>query len=350
MLEGQNIAFFEEAIKGRELYIFGTGNAGRKTIDFCRNKGYRIDGLVDNNKLKEGTIFNGYRVYIPHYLLNKDKDNIVVLIASVYLLEIEKQLREMGIINIFSAHLCKMIGQREFPKILYEDMKKIEELKALVRDQQSIDTIDRIVQLRNNDENRLYEVFSGRQYFQKDIFDFENEIFLDCGCYRGEEIDYLRSMKCGIEKIYAFEPDKENFQVLQKKYANDPEIVLLNKGVWDKKDILHFCAKGTDGSAIAETGTDVIEAVSIDEEIADRVTFIKMDIEGAELEAIKGAENTIKRYSPKLAICIYHKPNDLWEIPMAIKKVNPQYEIYIRQHSLGLYDTVMYAVCNPAVM
>ena len=84
----------------------------------------------------------------------------------------------------------------------------------------------------------------------------------------------------------------------------------------------------------------------IDEAIAegDKVTFIKMDVEGAELESLKGAEKTIRRDKPKLAICIYHKPEDMWTIPLYIKELVPEYKLYIRHHSSGVCETVLYAV------
>lgn len=69
-----------------------------------------------------------------------------------------------------------------------------------------------------------------------------------------------------------------------------------------------------------------------------------MDIEGAEYKALLGAEKTIKKYKPKLAICIYHKPEDVWEIPMLIHKINPNYRFYVRHYSLTTPETILYAI------
>lgn len=87
----------------------------------------------------------------------------------------------------------------------------------------------------------------------------------------------------------------------------------------------------------------VIETVALDELIDERVTFLKMDIEGAEAEAIKGAKNMIQKDKPKLAICIYHKPNDLWEIPLMIHELVPEYKMYIRHMGIRCYGTILYA-------
>lgn len=343
MFRNQTTADFEKSISKNNLFIFGASNAGKKAINYCENHNYKVLSVVDNNPDKWGKRFNGYAVISPEKLLEYGSNNIVVLIASVYLKEIAQQLNDMGIKNIFSAHLCQMLETRKLSPISNQDMQQVEKLKLIVADEKSRETIDRIAELRNKGVNNLYEVFAGRQYFQKDIFEFSNEVFLDCGSYIGEEIDYLNGLNCGRHKIYAFEPDYKNFAVINKKYCSCPNIICINKGVWNQSCELYFNADGTDGSMVSEYGTDRIEAAAIDEIINEKVTFIKMDIEGSELQAIQGAKKTIVRDKPKLAICIYHLDSDLWEIPFAIHSLAEDYDIFIRQHSLGLSDTVMYA-------
>ena len=75
----------------------------------------------------------------------------------------------------------------------------------------------------------------------------------------------------------------------------------------------------------------------------ERVDFIKMDIEGSELEALKGAKNTIKRHKPRLAICIYHKIEDFYTIPKYIKELVPEYKLYVKHHTDREWETVLYA-------
>jgi len=75
-----------------------------------------------------------------------------------------------------------------------------------------------------------------------------------------------------------------------------------------------------------------------------KVNTIKMDIEGSEIEAIKGAKETILRYCPKLQICVYHKMDDLWNIPLLIRSINPKYKFYLGHHSQNIFDTLLYAI------
>ena len=86
------------------------------------------------------------------------------------------------------------------------------------------------------------------------------------------------------------------------------------------------------------------KVVSLDSCITDKVTFIKMDIEGAELNALKGSREIIKKYKPRLAVSVYHKKEDLIEIPLYIKELVPEYKLYIRHYSNAAIETVLYAV------
>ena len=99
-------------------------------------------------------------------------------------------------------------------------------------------------------------------------------------------------------------------------------------------------------NGLLESNNDVVkvQVTAMDEVIKDRVSFIKMDIEGAELRALRGAKYLIQKYKPKLAISIYHKPEDIIDIPNYIVDLVPEYKFYIRQYSYGYCETVLYAI------
>lgn len=110
--------------------------------------------------------------------------------------------------------------------------------------------------------------------------------------------------------------------------------------------MLTFDSSSDGASHISDEGDSSIEVMSIDEAIngKEKVTLIKMDVEGAELESLKGAKNTILKDKPKLAICIYHKAQDMIDLPVYIKSLVPEYKLYIRHHSNGEGETVLYAM------
>lgn len=127
---------------------------------------------------------------------------------------------------------------------------------------------------------------------------------------------------------------------------------LIPKGLWSEDTKLYFNEVDNYGSSsfITHKGEGnelIIETTNIDTAAEGRaVSFIKMDIEGAELEALKGARNTIKNYKPTLELSIYHKPEDIIELPTYIKSLVPEYRLYLRNYHLDHTETVLYAFCD----
>lgn len=342
-LKKQNFDEFETCIENRDLYLFGASKSAENFI--MRNSKYDIKGFFDNNRQKWNTIFCGYMVYSFDTLFELDKDKVVILITSVYEDEIEMQLKKLGYHNIFSSHICEKEGIMNWLlPIKREDYPNIELLESMLSDDLSKKRLHQIVANRESNNPYWGEIFDGSAYFNT-IFDFnKTEVFVDAGAFTGDTIDlFLQHVNYEYEKIYAYEPDEINFELLCNKYKQVKNIVCKKSGLWSKKTTLRFEAKNNEGSKISNEGTEIINVSAIDDLKNDKISFIKMDIEGAELNALVGAKETIKKYKPKLAICIYHKYDDLWKIPFYVKELVPEYKLYIRHHSLGCFDTVLYA-------
>lgn len=173
---------------------------------------------------------------------------------------------------------------------------------------------------------------NGLQYFTDIVFDFK-KIFVDCGAWQGDTIkDFVEWSKGEYERIYAIEADKRNFTVLKDFCAKNQyeNISFINKGAYDCKKSISF-SNGSDGtgSSIVMNGDEHIFVETIDEMLRGKeASYIKMDIEGSELPALHGAEETISKYMPALAICVYHRANDLIDIPQFIKRFESQYKKY----------------------
>lgn len=183
-----------------------------------------------------------------------------------------------------------------------------------------------------------------------DVFaPLESEIVVDAGCYDGATA--LRFLKWGgdrIRHIYSFEFDPINAAKCEenlRQYAD--KITLVKKGTWDKDEIIYTNARGGGSSNVISEGNTQVQLASIDNELAEvPVTFIKMDIEGAELKSLIGAKNIIIKNHPRLAICVYHKPEDIYEIPGYILSLVPEYKFYLRHYSSRDWETVLYAYCE----
>jgi len=144
-------------------------------------------------------------------------------------------------------------------------------------------------------------------------------------------------------KVIGFEPGKETYKKC-KEMESDSCVRIINKGLWDKDDKLYFQCDGQSVGYISGEGQE-IEVTSIDKVLnGEKVTFIKMDIEGSEMEALEGARNTIDAHKPKLAISLYHKPEDIVAIPNRILDIRNDYQFYLRLHTFGTQELVLYCI------
>lgn len=187
--------------------------------------------------------------------------------------------------------------------------------------------------------------FPELQYFDLPQMDLRNEYFVDVGALDGETTKYfLDHFENG--HAYVLEPNPEQFEITKSRLMGYG-IELFPYGAYDENTALRFGVDDTDisSSRISESGTLEIEVRRLDDLLGDRpVTFLKMDIEGSELAALRGAERIIREQRPKLAICVYHKPEDMWEIPGFILNCHPDYKLYLRHYSISYTETVLYAI------
>lgn len=200
-------------------------------------------------------------------------------------------------------------------------------------------------------ENRIIVAldYYENQYFEDEFMQKgSHEIFVDAGSLDCATCQKFSGWVGGMyDKIYTFEPDPKNHLVCQENIANWglPNVSLLPYCLWDKEENLRFSCAGDGSSSVNENGKNVMRAKPLDDILAgEPCTFIKMDIEGAELKALIGAEHTIKKYHPKLAISIYHKTRDLLDLPLYIKSLNKDYKLYLRHYSSMWLESVLYAV------
>lgn len=296
---GKN-AYTRMKCENKKKILFGAGIIGKRLIDIFYD--VEFECFVDNNHA--GDTCKGLPIINIKTLKEKYQNDLIIISTVVFHNEIHTQLlkegfKEDNIINIGKE--CKALS--------YSQYFDLPELKAAAKDE---------------------------------------EVFIDGGCYDGKSsIEFKKWCDNSDVKetyIYAWEPDPKNLEICKATLIDfHNQYKIIDKGLWSKKDTLYF-EIGGEASSISENGTAQINVDSLDNIVKTPVTFIKMDIEGAEYNALLGAEKTITRYKPKLAICVYHKPEDIWEIPWLIHQLNPNYKFYLRHYSLTVSDTVLYAI------
>ena len=186
------------------------------------------------------------------------------------------------------------------------------------------------------------------QYFVKDIvFLSPSEVFVDCGAFDGDTMkEFIKASHGQYQSIVCFEPVEEYHKRLKKR-GDGKRVNAICAGVYKETTTLQFNADGGKGSAITKSAehTITVPVRAIDDTPeCYNATFIKMDVEGSEPDALRGAKETILRNKPKLAICIYHRHKDFVEIPKWIHNLVPEYKLYVRHHSFSVNETVLYAI------
>ena len=281
----------------KNIAIFGAGIWGKNILKlYCK---FNIVAFVDNN-VNDCCVEN-IPVYTLEELKSRYSDVLIIISSRLYYAEMHKQLLDSGIFEEDIINAGKLI----------DDMSK-------------------------------------RQYFDLPYLQREDEeVFVDGGSLDGlTSLQFIHWAEKNYKKIYVFEPDIQNIAkcVENLKSEEQGKIEIIEKGLWDKDDILRFEALANRCSKISEQGVVSIKVASLDEVVNDKVSFVKMDIEGAEYKALLGSSNIIKQYKPKLAISIYHKPEDIVELPKLLLELNPDYQFYLRHYSLATSETVLYAV------
>lgn len=238
-----------------------------------------------------------------------------------------------------------------------EHKKESSEVMKLLSDEESKEVFFKIIKYRQTARHKDLPRNSYReQYFGNDFFKYdEGEVYVDCGAFDGDSVRKFKKLmeqkKITNYQCICFEPDINNYCLLKK---NHPDALCYRAGVWEDDGELFFrvghgddnnIISAEDKSKYAENEVTTIPVQSIDRTkgCGGRVTYIKMDIEGAEQRALLGAKNTIMKNKPKLAISIYHSDEDMINIPLMLHKWVPEYRLYVKHHSNGMPETVLYA-------
>lgn len=180
-------------------------------------------------------------------------------------------------------------------------------------------------------------------YFDMDLLMCdENEVFVDLGAWRGDTIDdyrYTYGENC-YKRIYCYEIEENNIKKLHERFDSIPNIIIRPVGASREKGVMYLSDNGTsDAQSLVSFGSKKIDTVALDQDITEKITFLKTDIEGAEQDAIRGAQEHIRNDKPKLAISIYHSNKDLFSIFELIEQIQPGYHFYLRYNGMPYFPT-----------
>jgi FkbM family methyltransferase len=362
-------AFYDERTKGagREVVLFGAGSLGRSILRGLRTVGIEPVAFSDNNPGSWGQQVDGLTVLAPEEAARRygARGVFVVTIfspgADRLFPGVRRKLETLGCSFVvpFGALAWKYPTHflpnycLDLPHKVLADARNVRKAFALWGDDQSRkEFVDQLRWRLRLDYDGLGDPFTGVTYFPDDLIaPREGEFLVDCGAFDGDTIQTFLGLRGdGFRRVVAFEPDPNNWEKLSYSVSSLPEpvrskIELHRAGVASKRQKLHFEATGNMAAKISDAGQIVIDTVPLDEVLEGRApTYVKMDIEAAEPDALAGATRTIRQFAPVLAICVYHRQDHLWRIPLQISELSDQYAFYLRRYQEEVWEVVCYAV------
>jgi FkbM family methyltransferase len=350
---------------GHKIIVYGAGESFHYFKEvIIRQYGYTPSVILDR-KFRPEDSYEGIPAfspsdYVPSSEDQKDAVVVVCLGNKNYHAEAWEMLRKMGFVNIISLgdiyeihnpfNLPRQLKSEEFRYYLNQ-RSQIESCLDLFADELSKDVYTSCLQTHLTRKPVVIPASPREeQYTPRDFFLHQPySRFIYCGVSVGEMASIFSRIGT-IEELVCFEPDPNQFRLAADFLVDHHEsvaerVTALPCAVYSHEGIKPFTYSDTSfGSRILEVGTSWTQAVTIDRILPDfRPTIIIMDIEGAELEGLQGAVQTIRSNRPDLAICVYHSPTHLWEIPLYLHSLGLGYRFYLRNYTSLIFESVLYA-------
>lgn len=347
------------------VVLFGAGSLGQRALSKLREIGIEPLCMCDNNKNRWGSSVDDCLLLSPAEAASRFGDSALFVVtiwnAAHWYVETLAQLKALGCTSVISySPIYWRFGKtflpfllNDYPHKLFEDAERVLAAEKLWADQISLETYQSLVHwYATGDASYLPSRPLENSYFPAEVFEISpQESVADCGAFDGDTIrQVVDRAGDAFQAIHAIEADTLSLNKL------DAYLETLPPNVFDKihvhpcavgaeRTTVHFELTGSVDSKICGEGGIEVDCIPIHDLFADTpVSMIKMDIEGAEYDALKGGAKVIQRDKPILAICVYHNQNDLWRIPLLAREMLPAHNLFLRAYEGDGFQTVMYAV------
>lgn len=348
------------ALGNRPVVFFGAGPLGRTTLAAIQETELLPVAFSDNNHERWGTEIQGISVLSPEAAAEQYGHEAIFVVTIYNPSQAIAQLQRLGCERVvgsgifWRAHLDTMGAHCSFASsdAIFVQSADVRQAFSLLADEQSRrEYIDQL-QWRTTPGFALPSATPADQtYFPPEIKLRDDDVFVDCGAFDGDTLRMVLERRGeGFSRFIGFEPDPNNYARFQNFAQSLPEsqrekIICHNAATSAQNGIVRFHATGTAGSGISGEGEIEMNCVRLDDALKDEApTFIKMDIEGAEPDALEGARATFAKHQPAAAICVYHATDHLWHVPLLLHEMCPDSKIYLRRYAEECWELVVYAV------
>jgi FkbM family methyltransferase len=355
-----------EALVARELpngsqalVLCGAGWLGRKILDGLRRNGVTPLAFADNDKRLHGQLIDGVPVKSVADAVG-ELSQATFVVTAYNPSALSAQLRGLGVAPASSralsfANASTLLPQNaiDLPSRVLRDAEDVLAAATLWADDESRDEYEHLLRWQLLLSPPLRAASPAREtYFPPDLVRLSHEDhFVDCGAFDGDSVRSFLELTAGrFSRIDAMEPDPANLRKLRTFVATLPvedqqRIHVHPVAVGSERRSLRFRHGAGPASTLTEEGEYDVACVSLDDELAGTApTYIKVDVEGAEPDVIRGAAGLIAEHAPTMAIVLYHRTSDMWTIPLALRRLRSDYRLYLRRYAEDCWETVCYAM------
>ncbi len=330
---------------GLPVVVYGMGNGADKVIDEFIRLEIPVKGVTASDDFVRGQMFRGHKVT---KLSEFDGEFIIAVAFATCIPDVMNHIFSLSEKYRVLVPCVPVFGDDIFNRDFIEKNKEKINAAYELFDEGSKKIFAGCVDFIFGGElEKLKKITSPKsEVFESILCLGKNESYLDLGAYRGDTVEeFLRYCGGEYESITALEPDRRTYKKLCDYLEKIPNSTAYQKAIYSESKTLIFSSNAGRQSAISSKGEE-IEAVTVDELCKNKaVSYIKTDVEGVEIDALEGAKETLKEQKPKLNIAIYHRSSDIFEIPLKIAKINPDYRFFIRRHPyIPCWDMNLYCV------
>lgn len=337
----------------KKIVLYGMGDGADKIINVCNQKGITVSGVFASDGFASGKLFRGHKV-ITYSETKQNLNDFIVLVSfatqrqevlnNIYKISTEKETYCPDV-PVFGSGLF----DSEFVK---NNEQKIRLIHSILCDEQSKNTYLCLIlaKLTGNIEYLKACQTDVSEAYYNIIQPSNNAHYVDIGAYNGDTIKEYLSFASGASTITAFEPDAKNFAKLIKcaKENGIDTTHFHNIAAWDQKQTLTFYSRSGRNSAAtsnhAASKHICINADKADDYIETKADYIKIDAEGSDKQVLEGLKNTIMRDKPCVCCALYHRNEDMFEIPLMLYKMyEGACQMYVRHFPyVPAWDTNIY--------
>lgn len=339
--------FFKNTNK--PIILYGMGDGADKVIREFDKLNIKPYGVMASDDFVRGQNFHDFTVKKLSCFESELDDFVIALCFASQLPDVMDNIKTIAKKHTLLVPSVPVFGDNIFDREFYNsNIENFDKTYELLADNQSKKVYENIIKFQHTGNiEYLTDCETAKDEVFNNILKLGNsESYLDLGAYRGDTIEeFLRYTNNEYKDITAFEPNPKNFKKLQEYCENLDKVSLWQLGSYSKNTVINFNNKAGRNSAISTQGTPT-QVATVDSILCGKkITYAKLDVEGAEKDTFVGMEKTLKLFKPKLNVAAYHRSEDIFSLILQIKEINPNYKFYLRHHPyIPHWDTNLYCI------